>query len=113
MLSAAPDGLTSSASAACPICSSPLKVLAGEVPYSHHVNSTVVCSISGKVVEGDGGEGGNLVAMIGRGHGADQARVYSRDGLAQLERDHPERKLLDPRTGDEYAWSELKRVFIS
>lgn len=89
-----------SASAACPICSSPLKVLAGEVPYSHHVNSTVVCSISGRVVEGDGGEGGNLVAMVGHGHGA-EARVYSKEGLAMLEREHAEGKQ-----------EQLRRVYI-
>lgn len=66
------------AAAACPICSSSLKVLAGEVPYSHHVNSTVVCRISGMVVEGDGGEGGQLVAMVGHQAGA-EARVYSKE----------------------------------
>lgn len=64
-------------SAECPICSSPLGQLAPEVPYSHHVNSTIVCSISGKVVEGDGGEGGQLVALQSRMTG--EARVYSKD----------------------------------
>ena len=64
-------------SAACPICSSPLGQLAPEVPYSHHVNSTIVCGITGKVVEGDGGEGGQLVAMVSKMTG--EARVYSKE----------------------------------
>ena len=61
----------------CPICSSSLHDLAPEVPYSHHVNSTIVCGITGKVVEGDGGEGGQLVALVSRVSG--EGRVYSKD----------------------------------
>ena len=85
-------GVLIGAAAACPICSSPLKVLAGEVPYSHHVNSTVVCRISGRVVEGDGGEGGQLVAMVGHQAGA-EARVYSKEVRrhAWLEMSHQSR----------------------
>jgi macrophage erythroblast attacher len=36
-----------------------------------------VCGISGKVVEGDGGQGGQLLAMISRITG--EARVYSKE----------------------------------
>lgn len=76
---AAEAGLTGGgAAASCPICGSSLKVLAGEVPYAHHVNSTVVCRISGRVVEGDGGEGGQLVAMVAHQAGG-EARVYSKE----------------------------------
>lgn len=49
------DSGPSRKSADCPLCSSPLAALAPEVPYSHHVNSTIVCPITGKVVES--GEG--------------------------------------------------------
>lgn len=61
----------------CPLCSSPLCKLGPEVPYSHHVNSTIVCGITGKVVEGDGGEGGQLVALVSRATG--EGRVYSKE----------------------------------
>ena len=61
----------------CPLCSSPLCKLGAEVPYSHHVNSTIVCGITGKVVEGDGGEGGQLVALVSRATG--EGRVYSKE----------------------------------
>ncbi len=35
----------------CPTCNEDIKVLAHEVPMSHHVNSTIVCRISGKVMD--------------------------------------------------------------
>lgn len=38
----------------CPICDERgLGELAKEVPWSHHVNSTIVCSISGKIMNED------------------------------------------------------------
>jgi macrophage erythroblast attacher len=35
----------------CPTCAKDLSVLAKEVPFSHHVNSTLVCRISGEVMD--------------------------------------------------------------
>jgi macrophage erythroblast attacher len=35
----------------CPTCGEDMKVLAAEVPMSHHVNSTIVCRISGAVMD--------------------------------------------------------------
>lgn len=35
----------------CPTCNEDIKVLAHEVPMSHHVNSTIVCRISGQVMD--------------------------------------------------------------
>lgn len=72
-----PPAMEGRTSAECPICSSPLGQLAPEVPYSHHVNSTIVCGITGKVVEGGEGEGGELVAMVSKMTG--EARVYSKE----------------------------------
>lgn len=69
--------LEGSPSPNCPLCSSPLSALGPDVPYSHHVNSTIVCGITGKVVEGDGGEGGQLVALVSRVTG--EGRVYSKE----------------------------------
>lgn len=70
-------GLEGRPSRDCPLCSSPLCKLGPEVPYSHHVNSTIVCGITGKVVEGDGGEGGQLVALVSRATG--EGHVYSKE----------------------------------
>ena len=35
----------------CPTCNEDMRVLAKEVPMSHHVNSTIVCRISGEVMD--------------------------------------------------------------
>ncbi|GAA5878765.1 hypothetical protein JCM3774_005063 [Rhodotorula dairenensis] len=95
----------------CPLCSSPLCKLGPEVPYSHHVNSTIVCGITGKVVEGDGGEGGQLVALVSRATG--EGRVYSKEGLVLRASQHPSGKIVEPVTGEVFEWDELKKVFIS
>ncbi|GAA5946907.1 hypothetical protein JCM3765_002070 [Sporobolomyces pararoseus] len=106
-------------STSCPLCTSPLRVLAPSVPYSHHTNSTIVCSITGKVVEGDGGEGGMLVALVSRVGsgggiaGGGEGRVYSREGLELKAIEHPEGRLIEPVTGEVFDWSELKKVYIS
>jgi len=61
----------------CPVCdgesgtnSQPLGLgkLAAEVPYSHRANSTIVCRISGKIMEGD-----NMPMVFPNGY------VYSRE----------------------------------
>lgn len=39
----------------CPTCDPCLSVLAQEVPFSHHVNSTIVCSASGRIMDADNG----------------------------------------------------------
>ena len=52
------------------LCSHPLGLgkLAKEVPYSHHANSTIVCQISGKIMDED-----NMPMAFPDGH------VYSRE----------------------------------
>ncbi|GAA6003112.1 glucose-induced degradation complex subunit FYV10 [Rhodotorula paludigena] len=104
-------GLEGRPSRECPLCASALRALGPEVPYSHHVNSTIVCGITGKVVEGDGGEGGQLVALVSRVTG--EGRVYSKEGLALRASQHPEGKLVEPVTGEVFEWDDLKKVFIS
>ena len=37
----------------CPICDANLVLLAKEVPFSHHVNSTIVCQLTGRIMDGD------------------------------------------------------------
>jgi hypothetical protein len=37
----------------CPVCDPWLCKLAEEVPFSHHVNSTIVCRLSGKIMDED------------------------------------------------------------
>lgn len=92
----------SSPNSDCPVCdSNGLGVLAKECPWSHHLNSIIVCGLTGRVVED-----GDRLAVLPNG------RVYSRDGLEKLaERD--EGRIRCPKTGQVFGMDEIRRVFIS
>ncbi|CAH7686482.1 CTLH/CRA C-terminal to lish motif domain-containing protein [Phakopsora pachyrhizi] len=86
----------------CPVCDeNGLGELARECPWSHHLNSIIVCGLTGKVInDGDG------LAVLPNG------RVYSRDGLEQMAyRD--EGRIRCPRTGQIFGMNEILRVYIS
>ncbi|PPQ80552.1 hypothetical protein CVT25_001586 [Psilocybe cyanescens] len=94
----------------CPVCDGesgsslqPLGLgkLAGEVPYSHHANSTIVCRISGKIMHED-----NMPMAFPNGH------VYSREALEEMAAKNGG-TVTCPRTGDSCQFSELRKVFIS
>ncbi|KDR80093.1 hypothetical protein GALMADRAFT_222986 [Galerina marginata CBS 339.88] len=94
----------------CPVCdgesgtdSQPLGLgkLAGEVPYSHHANSTIVCQISGKIMDED-----NMPMAFPDGH------VYSREALEEMAVRNGG-IVTCPRTGKTCQFSELRKVFIS
>lgn len=86
----------------CPVCdSSGLGTLAKECPWSHHLNSIIVCGLTGRVVQD-----GDRLAVLPNG------RVYSRDGLERLA-DGDEGRVRCPRTGQVFGMDEIRRVFIS
>lgn len=109
----------------CPVCApSPLHKLAAEVPYSHHELSTIVCRLSGRVIEGGDGSGGELRALVSRdrlqyprettGTSTERvARVYSLEELESLAARNPDGQVIDPETGEVYDWSELRKVYIT
>ncbi|KAL7267368.1 GID complex subunit containing RING finger motif [Rhizina undulata] len=76
----------------CPICSKELKELARNVPYAHHVRSTVepdpVVLPNGRIYGRERLE--ELAAKIGLGGG----------------------KVRDPTTGEEWGWDKVRKVFI-
>lgn len=103
-----------------------LGLLAREVPWSHHSNSTIVCRITGKVI--DDSEAGGAGAVV-----LPNGRVYSRRALEPLndsdDDDHPmdrtntnsttgtaavmQNFITCPRTGMRFHKSEIKRVYIT
>jgi macrophage erythroblast attacher len=86
----------------CPICDNEtLGDLAMNLPLSHHVNSTIVCKISGKIMNED-----NPPMLLPNG------RVYSLSALQDMA-DKNNGKITCPRTGDQYTMDQLKKVFIS
>lgn len=97
-----PQSLGSPQNPDCPVCdTNGLGVLAKECPWSHHLNSIIVCGLTGRVVDD-----GDRLAVLPNG------RVYSRDGLEKLaERD--EGRIKCPKTGQVFGMDEIRRVFIS
>jgi macrophage erythroblast attacher len=114
----------------CPVCDSWLGKLAEEVPFSHHVNSTIVCRLSGKIMDED-----NAPMAFPNGY------VYSREvrsdppsgyfippprglflfllitsgknqALEEMSAQN-EGKVKCPRTQEECDFSKLKKVYIS
>lgn len=47
------DDAEAPANVDCPTCAEDVRILAREVPMAHHVNSTLVCRISGDVMDSD------------------------------------------------------------
>ncbi|CAG7849834.1 Protein FYV10 [Serendipita indica DSM 11827] len=78
-----------------------LGVLAKEVPFSHHGNSTIVCRISGKIMNED-----NPPLAFSNGN------VYSSEALKEMAAKH-NGKVKCPRTGIEQELSSLQKVYIT
>ncbi|KAF8637855.1 hypothetical protein AX17_002481 [Amanita inopinata Kibby_2008] len=94
----------------CPICDGDAKGIEGsrglgklaeEVPTSHHANSTIVCRISGKIMDED-----NMPMAFPDG------QVYSREVLEEMAAKN-DGIVTCPRTGAKCEFSALRKVFIS
>ncbi|CAG8440833.1 2163_t:CDS:2 [Ambispora leptoticha] len=86
----------------CPVCSADtLGNLAENLPLSHHVNSTIVCRLSGEIMDED-----NAPMALPNGY------VYSHKALSDMAAKN-NGKVQCPRTGDVFDVSQLKKVFIS
>lgn len=86
----------------CPVCAADtLGVLAEKLPLSHHVNSTIVCRISGEIMNED-----NPPMVLPNG------MVYSYKALTEMA-STSENIITCPRTGATCDVLQLKKVFIS
>ncbi|EJD51138.1 hypothetical protein AURDEDRAFT_111798 [Auricularia subglabra TFB-10046 SS5] len=86
----------------CPVCDKQgLGGLAPEVPSSHQVNSTIVCKITGRIMEGD-----NSPMVFPNGN------VYSKEALEIMAAEN-DGNVTDPRTGETVPFSLLRKVFIT
>jgi len=85
----------------CPVCDPGFGALAEEVPLSHHVNSTIVCRISGKIMDED-----NPPMALPNGY------VYSREALEDMA-SRNDGVVMCPRTGASFTLNNLRKVFIS
>ncbi|KAI5996130.1 CTLH/CRA C-terminal to lish motif domain-containing protein [Pisolithus albus] len=85
----------------CPVCDPNIRVLASEVPYSHHANSTIVCRLTGKIMDED-----NMPMAFPNGY------VYSREALEEMAAKN-DGKVTCPQSHHTCDFSTLKKVFIS
>ncbi|BEI91946.1 uncharacterized protein CcaverHIS019_0407660 [Cutaneotrichosporon cavernicola] len=85
----------------CPTCAEDMRVLAKEVPMAHHVNSTLVCAISGDVMDSN-----NEPMAFPNGS------VYSSRSLTEMAKNNFD-VVTCPRTGETCAFSRLRKVYIS
>jgi len=86
----------------CPVCSpDTLGLLAQNLPLSHHVNSTIVCRLSGDIIDED-----NPPMSLPNGY------VYSLKALEEMSSKN-NGQIKCPRTEKVYDFKELKKVFIS
>ncbi|KAH7335466.1 CTLH/CRA C-terminal to lish motif domain-containing protein [Rhizoctonia solani] len=85
----------------CPVCDTDgLGVLAKEVPWSHHVNSVIVCRITGKIMDGD-----NPPLCLPNG------QVYSQRALEEQAAKN-NGQVTCPKTGDVFSFHQTKKMFI-
>ncbi|GJE85210.1 CTLH/CRA C-terminal to LisH motif domain-containing protein [Phanerochaete sordida] len=86
----------------CPVCDPDLGLLATEVPFSHHFNSTIVCRLTGKIMN----ENNSPLAFPKNGH------VYSKEALEEIAAIN-DGMVTCPRTKERCHYTELRKVFIS
>jgi len=85
----------------CPVCDPNISILGKEVPFSHHANSTIVCYLSGKIMDED-----NMPMAFPNGY------VYSTEALEEMAAKN-NGKVICPRSGQVCDFTALKKVFIS
>jgi len=85
----------------CPVCDPNISILGKEVPFSHHANSTIVCYLSGKIMDED-----NMPMAFPNGY------VYSTEALEEMAAKN-NGKVICPRSGEVCDFTALKKVFIS
>jgi macrophage erythroblast attacher len=88
----------------CPICSGPLNKLAERLPNSHHINSCIVCRISGDIMDED-----NNPMVLPNGN------VYSSRALQSMAASgtYGRNKIMDPRSQTIFDFGQCKKAFLT
>lgn len=84
----------------CPVCSPPYSDLSKDLPFSHHENSSLVCRISGSVMNEN-----NPPMILPNG------RVYCRQSLEEMAA-KSNGKINCPMTNQTFSITEVRKVFI-
>ncbi|RKP21624.1 hypothetical protein ROZALSC1DRAFT_26974 [Rozella allomycis CSF55] len=84
----------------CPVCNHEISKFASKLPCAHHINSRIVCRISGLVMDEH-----NPPLMLPNG------KVYSTKALTEMA-NVSEGKITCPRTGSVYQFSDLRKCYV-
>lgn len=85
----------------CPVCNFQMGELGRALPYSHHNNSTIVCRISGEIMNEN-----NLPMVLPNGY------VYSTKSLEEMALQN-KGYVICPRTNERFKFAELRKVYIT
>eukprot|EP00741_Cyanophora_paradoxa_P009159 tig00001471_g8870.t1 len=85
----------------CPVCQDPMNRLAEKLPFSHHIHSSLVCRITGEVMDEH-----NPPVVLPNGH------VYSRVAVEEMAA-ASDGVVTCPRTGAPFRIEQVRKVFIS
>ena len=85
----------------CPVCNDLFGKLAQNLPLSHHINSCIVCRITGNIMDED-----NPPMMMPNGH------VYSLKAMKEMAARN-DGFVKCPRSNAVFSYSELRKCFIS
>eukprot|EP01132_Coremiostelium_polycephalum_P002207 gene2207-2721_t len=85
----------------CPLCNQYFKSLAQPLPISLQSHSSLVCRITGEIMNED-----NPPMVLPNGN------VFSRNAMLEMSEKN-NGKITCPRTGNEYRFDELRRAYIS
>lgn len=108
----------------CPSCHDSMSELVKQVPYSHHVNSALVCRMSGKVMDDENYPmafpngyvyshqvGFSVKCSKRTGGSADAFPLLQ--ALSQMAEENYDQVVTCPRTGEQCTFSRLRKVFVS
>lgn len=84
----------------CPVCVPPYTDLSAGLPFSHHENSSIVCRVTGEVMNEN-----NAPMVLPNG------RVYSEKALRTMAA-NCHGMVTCPRTGQSFEITEAKKVYI-
>lgn len=93
-------GMEGTAKSKCPTCNEPYLSLSACLPTGMHVNSILVCSISGEIMDDN-----NPPMALPNGN------VYSQRALLEMS-EMNDGTIVDPKTDREYRFTELRKCFI-
>ena len=90
----------------CPVCSDSFGAIAKQLPNSHHVNSSLVCRLSGKLMDES-----NPPLVLPNGYCYSQNVYWFNQALKQMQEQLG--KIVCPRTGGVFQLSETRKAYIS